>query len=140
MKRKWLSITLVILTLLIVVLANSGNLPRSIKNLYNFPYGDKVGHFLLMGLLSLVLNWTALASSAPAPEAERSGVDKKPASVIWAVSLSLSFFVTLEEFSQILFPRRTFSLLDLLFSLAGIVFFAWLASILQEEKLKVNNI
>jgi len=134
MKRKWLSILLVPFTLLIIVLANSGNLPRPIKNLYNFPYGDKVGHFLLMGLLSFVLNWTALASRTPAPEAERSGVDKKPASVIWAVSLPLSFFVTLEEFSQIFFRRRTFSLLDLLFSLAGIAFFAWLASVLQRRK------
>jgi polysaccharide biosynthesis protein VpsQ len=128
MRKNWVSILLVIFSLLIVILADSGNLPRAIKNLYNFPNGDKIGHFLLMGLLSFVLNWTALVSSTPAPEAERSGVDKKPATVIWAVSLTLSFFVTLEEFSQIFFRRRTFSLLDLLFSLAGIVLFAWLAS------------
>jgi len=124
MKIKWLSILFVIFTLLVVILANSGNLPRPIKNLYNFPYGDKAGHFLLMGLLSFVLNWTALTSNA----------DKKPASVLWAVSLPLSFFVTLEEFSQIFFRRRTFSLLDLLFSFAGITFFAWLASFLQRRK------
>ena len=117
MNKKWISISLVIFTLLIVSLADSGNLPRFISNLYDFPYGDKVGHFLLMGLLSFVLNWTALSSN----------VDKKPASVIWAVSLTLAFFVTLEELSQQFFPRRTFSLLDLAFSYVGIIFFALLA-------------
>ena len=69
-----------------------------------------------MGLLSFVLNWTALASHS----------DKKPASVLWAVSLSLAFFVTIEELSQQFFPRRTFSLLDLFFSYMGIAFFGWI--------------
>jgi VanZ family protein len=124
MKKKWISTFLVIFALLIVILADSGNLPRAIKNLYDFPNGDKIGHFLLMGLLGFVLNWTALASD----------VDKKPASVVWAVSLPLSFFVTLEEISQKFFPHRTFSLLDLLFGYAGIAFFAWLAYFFHRRK------
>ncbi|MCP4140576.1 MAG: hypothetical protein GY755_09855 [Chloroflexi bacterium] len=127
MRKKWLSTLLVVFALFIVVLTNSGNLPRSIKNLYNFPNGDKLGHFLLMGLLSLVLNWTALVSR----------VDKKPASVVWAVSLTLTFFVTLEELSQKFFPRRTFSLLDLLFSYAGIALFAWLAYFFYARRARV---
>lgn len=94
----------------IVILANTGHLPHAIRQLYDFPYGDKLGHFLLMGLLSFVLNWTALASH-PIP---------KPVSVILRVSLIFAFVVSLEEFSQQLFPRRTFSLLDLVFSYAGI--------------------
>ncbi len=80
-----------------------------------------------MGLLSLVLNWTALVSR----------VDKKPASVVWAVSLTLTFFVTLEELSQKFFPRRTFSLLDLLFSYAGIALFAWLAYFFYARRARV---
>ena len=117
MKKYWASISLVVFALLIVILANSGDLPRFISNLYDFPYGDKVGHFLLMGLLSYTLNRAALAARE----------DMRPASVIWAVSLTLAFFVTLEELSQQFFPRRTFSLLDLAFSYAGIAFFGWLA-------------
>ena len=132
MRKKWISILFVIFTLLIVILADSGNLPRSIKNLYNFPNGDKIGHFLLTGFLSLVLNWTALASRAS--KVERNKTDLKPASVVFRVSLTLAFFVTLEEFSQKLFPRRTFSLLDLLFSYAGIAFFAWLAYFFSKKK------
>ena len=132
MRKKWISILFVIFTLLIVILADSGNLPRSIKNLYNFPNGDKIGHFLLTGFLSLVLNWTALASRAS--KVERNKTDLKSASVVFRVSLTLAFFVTLEEFSQKLFPRRTFSLLDLLFSYAGIAFFAWLAYFFSKKK------
>ena len=124
MKKNWISIFFVFIALLIVILADSGNLPHAIRNLYDFPNGDKLGHFLLMGFLSLVLNWTVLASR----------VDKKPASVIWAVSLTLAFFVTLEEFSQQFFPKRTFSLLDLAFSYAGIAFFGWLAGWMAKRK------
>ncbi|MBT3314905.1 MAG: hypothetical protein HN390_09850 [Anaerolineae bacterium] len=132
MRKKRISILLVIFALIIVILADSGNLPRPIKNLYDFPYGDKVGHFLLTGLLSLVLNWTALTSRAS--KAARNGADIKPAFVVLAVSLTLTFFVTLEELSQQLFPRRTFSLLDLLFSYAGIVLFAWATWFFQSRR------
>lgn len=108
-------------TLGIVILANTGHLPYAIRQLYDFPYGDKLGHFLLMGLLSFVLNWTALASRAT----------PKPVSVILRVSMIFAFFVTLEEFSQQFFPRRTFSLLDLAFSYAGIALSAFLVWILK---------
>ena len=126
MNKKWISVFLLFFVLLVVILADIGKMPRFIKILYNFPNGDKVGHFLLMGFLNFALLWTALASRA----------DMKPASVIWAVSLSLAFFVTLEELSQQLFPRRTFSLLDLLFSYAGIAFFGYLASLKKKTPLK----
>ena len=116
MRKNWLTLLIVICTLLIVVLADSGNLPRPVTQLYRFPHGDKVGHFLLMGLLSFFLNWTALASLP----------DRRPAPVIWAVSLALAFLVTLEELSQQFFPKRTFSLIDLAFSYAGIAFFGCL--------------
>jgi len=122
MKRKiWLALVLVLMTFVIIILANSGHLPRSIRRLYDFPYGDKLGHFFLMGILSFALNRAALASR----------VQMKPVTLIWIVSLTLAFIITLEEFSQQIFPRRTFSLVDLAFSYAGIVFFAWLAKRLK---------
>lgn len=118
MRKHWPTFLIVICALLIVILANGGNLPRPITRLYDFPYGDKLGHFLMMGLLSFFLNRTAIAS-LPNP---------KPATLIWKVNLALAFIVTLEEFSQQLFPRRTFSLLDLAFSYAGIAFFGWMVA------------
>lgn len=113
-----LALFLLLITVAIIILANSGYLPREIRRLYDFPYGDKLGHFFLLGTLNFVLNRAALASR----------VEMKPAALIWAVSLILAFFITLEEFSQQNFPRRTFSLLDLAFSYAGIASFAWLAA------------
>lgn len=116
MKLKWLSVFLIFFIIVVAFLADTGLLPHRIRALYDFPYGDKLGHFLLMGLVSFVLNWTALASRA----------EPQPASVIWKVSLAFVLFVTLEEFSQQLFPRRTFSLLDLGYSYAGIALAAFL--------------
>ena len=124
MRRNWPTFLIVICVLLIVILADSGNLPRSITQLYRFPHGDKVGHFLLMGLLSFFLNRTALASLQ----------DCRPASVTWRVSLALAFIVTLEELSQQLLPKRTFSLVDLAFSHAGIALFGWLAWLVTRKK------
>ena len=40
----------------IIVLADQGRLPGIIAALYDFPNGDKVGHFFLMGGLSLLVN------------------------------------------------------------------------------------
>ncbi|MBC8333900.1 MAG: VanZ family protein [Anaerolineales bacterium] len=118
MRKNWPTFLTVIMALLIVILANGGNLPRSITRIYDFPYGDKAGHFLIMGLLCFFLNRTALASFP----------GSRPATLIWRVSLILAFVVTLEELSQQYIPRRTFSLIDLAFSYAGIAFFGWLVA------------
>jgi len=123
MKLKWLSAFLVLFVIVIAILADTGFLPSSIHNLYDFPNGDKLGHFLLMGLVSFVLNWTALVAHA----------DPKPTSVIWKASLVFALVVTLEEFSQRFFPRRTFSLFDLASSYAGIGFSASLVWVLKKR-------
>ena len=92
-----------------------------------------MGHFLLMGLLSYVLNRTALLARQSAPQRERNDRDLNLARLVLTVSLILAFFVTLEELSQQFFPKRTFSLSDLAASYAGIVFFAWLALIRKKS-------
>lgn len=40
----------------IVVGANQASLPDFLRSVYSFPGGDKAGHFLLMGTLSLLVN------------------------------------------------------------------------------------
>ena len=77
MKKKSLSIFPILIVLLIVILADSGNLPKIVSDLYDFPYGDKIGHFLLMGFLNYALVRIFLVSHA----------GLKPARVIWTVSL-----------------------------------------------------
>ncbi len=123
MKLKWLSAFLVVFVIAIAILADLDVLPELFYDLYDFPYGDKLGHFLLMGLVSFVLSWTVYASHA----------DPKPASVIWKVCLLFAFFVTLEEFAQRFFPSRTFSLLDLGSSYAGIALAAFFVYRLKRD-------
>ena len=80
------------------------------------PYGDKIGHFLLMGMLSLVLNLILSARTVR----------------IWKLNylrgnLIALAVVTVEEISQRFIGGRTFDLGDLAADAAGIVFFGEIA-------------
>ncbi|MGC8857073.1 MAG: VanZ family protein [Anaerolineae bacterium] len=83
----------------------------------DFPHGDKVGHFLLFGILSFLINLTTL----------RSLRILTPRRVAVTVSLLLALALGIEEWSQHFFPARTFDLWDLCFSLLGVGLGAWLA-------------
>ena len=118
--KKWLLLITLLFSLLIVaivVLADLDQFPQSIKCLYDFPGGDKVGHFALFGLLSFLLNRSALALY-PKQNSTR---------LVLTVSLLLAIVVGLEEWSQSLFTARTMSLIDLLASYTGVWMFALLA-------------
>ncbi len=105
---KWLAIGFSIFIIAVIVLADTSLLPGTIRGLYDFPNGDKLGHFLLYGILSLLLNLAF--TSRP-----------------WTVSLILSILIGLEEWSQSLFDSRTMDMVDLLASYAGVTVFALLA-------------
>ena len=76
-----------------------------------------MGHFLLFGILSFLLNKSALALLPK----------HNPTRTILIVSLLLSISIGLEEWSQSLFPARTMSFTDLIASYAGMLVFAGLA-------------
>jgi polysaccharide biosynthesis protein VpsQ len=87
----------------IIYLANTGALPYFIRKLYLFPGGDKLGHIILLGLLSFFVNQLLYPKCFH----------------IFGISLLLGSFVvacfiTLEEASQILMSNRVFDLIDLL--------------------------
>ena len=118
--KKWLYLTTLLFSLLIVVIvicANADQIPRPLEYLYAFPGGDKAGHFFLFGILSFLLNRSALVLLPK----------RNPARIILTISLLLSIIVGLEEWSQFLFPARTMSLIDLSASYAGVLVFALLA-------------
>ena len=101
----------------LIVLADLDLLPDFVRKLYDFPNGDKLGHFIIYGLLNFFIT-RAFLSALPI---RRSG---------WAtlsVGLILALFVALEELSQMFFSARTFSLLDLTASLLGIIVGGWVA-------------
>ena len=96
--------------------ADQGQLPGFISELYNFPYGDKVGHFLLMGGLTFFL-------CLPFCLREKHRSNRRMFYVMFAVAL----IITVEEIIQHFFATRTRDLVDLGFSYAGIACFGGLA-------------
>lgn len=117
--QKLLLFITVLFTLLIVAIvvgANADVLPRPLEQLANFPGGDKTGHFILFGVLTYLVNKSALILLPK----------RNPTRLILTVSLLLSSLIVLEEWSQALFPARTMSFSDLLASLSGVVVFAFL--------------
>jgi VanZ family protein len=118
--KKWLLIGTLLFFLLIVaiiLMVDADQFPDFVKRLYQFPGGDKAGHFILFGLLSFLLNESALTLLPK----------RNPARLVLTVSLLLATLIGLEEWSQSLFPARTMSITDLLASYTGVTLFALLA-------------
>ena len=89
------------------------------------PFGDKIGHFLLMGMFSFLLNLALKAKTIR----------------LWLFkyllgSLIVFGLVTLEEFSQIFVRGRTFDLTDLIFDYAGIFIFGEIARLICHKAIK----
>ena len=114
---KWLAILFTFFILLVILLADMGVLNRYVGFVYEFPYGDKAGHFILYGLLALFL---ALALFRARPGLSRRRIAGE-------CGLVLALLIGLEEFSQLFFSSRTFDLVDLTFSYLGVAFFSWAA-------------
>jgi VanZ family protein len=110
--------------IIIIILADTRRL-GPLDGIYNIPYGDKVGHFFLFGLFSMVVNLSVFESRSASGTKIRFEANYKRSAII--TSLIIAVFVGLEEFSQLWFPSRTSSLFDLLASYLGIASFTWLA-------------
>lgn len=108
----------------IIYFADTGTMPATIHRLYAFPFGDKIGHFVLMGLLALALNLALTARR----------ISLAGRSILLGSALAL-FFVTFEEISQVFFRTRTLSLLDLSFSYLGILAASLFVHFLQKRRL-----
>ena len=80
------------------------------------PFGDKIGHFLLMGMFSLLLNLALNAKTVRLVSLN-----------ILAGNLIVFGLVTIEEFSQIFVAGRTFDVTDLISDYAGIFIFGEIA-------------
>jgi VanZ family protein len=113
----WIAILFTLFILLIIVMADAGILAQYLGFLYLYPFGDKVGHFILYGILAFLLN---LALFRPAPSQSWKSLAVK-------CGLILALLIGIEEFSQQFFSNRTFDLIDLTFSYLGVAFFSWLA-------------
>ena len=94
----------------VIYAANTGSIPSFIRQLYMFPGGDKLGHIVLLGLLSYFVNYLLYPRSLQV--FGRS---------IFVGSLIVLILITVEEFSQIFVSSRSFDLLDLACSYIGVI-------------------
>ncbi len=121
---KWLAGGFFLVLAAIVIAADRGRLPSFIMALYRFPGGDKVGHFLLMGLLAGLVNLALPIWPS-----------RQPWRSLLLGSAALLVLITLEELSQGLFANRTLSWLDWFSSLAGIICFGYAAWLWRRRSL-----
>jgi polysaccharide biosynthesis protein VpsQ len=113
---KWGAILFALFIILIIVLADLGEL-GFLRLINRIPFGDKIGHFVLYGILTLLID-LALIRSLP-------HINRRL--LVLRVALILALLIGLEEFSQQFFPNRSFDLIDLTFSYLGVLFFSWVA-------------
>jgi len=114
--------------LLIIASANQGNLYYLKQIVFLIPYGDKWGHFFLIGLLAFFVNlWL---------NCEKLKVLK------WSFlkgSVIILAIITLEELSQIFIENRSYDLWDLTCDYLGILVFGQLAWYLTRNKAIVTS-
>ena len=113
---KWAAILFSLFIVLIILLADAGML-GILAFISRIPFADKAEHFILYGILALLVNLSLFRSF---PSHSRMRVAVITGSI-------LMFLIGLEEFSQQFFAERSFDLVDLTFSYLGVFFFSWLA-------------
>jgi polysaccharide biosynthesis protein VpsQ len=113
---KILLIVYVFILAVIIFIASQKGTRYRLNFVGNIPYGDKLGHFLLMGFFAFLLNLVLNARTVR----------------LWKFryllgSLIVLIVVTLEEISQKFVAGRTFDGSDLIFDFLGIFLFGELA-------------
>ena len=113
---KYAALAFSIFIVIVVILADRNAIPPAIRALYDFPYGDKVGHFFLFGLLNFFLTRAFLPHFT---------LNRKLTAL--SVGLILALIVAAEDWSQQFFSARTFDLADLMASFIGMGVGGWVA-------------
>ena len=107
--------------------ANTGEYNTMIKVMKSLPHGDKMGHFILYGGLTLILNLTLGLRQV------RIGYHDF---LLGSVIILIITFI--DEFTQIPQESRTFELLDMSSNLLGIIFFSHLAWVVDRQSWFAN--
>ncbi|GGP79912.1 VanZ family protein [Shewanella ulleungensis] len=104
----------------IIYLANTGGGSIFFELIRYIPYGDKVGHMLLFGLLTFVANL--------ALQSRHFLLGRIP---LYYGAVLVSIFVLSEEISQGFIPSRTLDIIDLIADAVGITLFSYLSCVTQ---------
>lgn len=117
--------------LYVIYLANTGGQSVFFKLIKTIPYGDKLGHFMLFGMLTLLANFAFNHRFILLGNVK-----------LWWGTLLVSGFVIFEETSQAFNVNRTFDLMDMTANAVGIIVFSlisllWLKQ--KERRVQVTN-
>jgi len=112
----------------IIFLADTADHNFAFRLVGHIPYGDKIAHALLYGVMALLLNYALGFHKVRLPThlfKPFSKIHGALANAPYMSSLVVLTFATLEEFSQYFIPSRTFDMGDLLADFAGVVLFSF---------------
>ncbi|WP_445776893.1 VanZ family protein [Shewanella sp.] len=114
----------------VIYLANTGAQSILFDLVRHIPYGDKVGHMLLFGLLTFVANL--------ALQSRHFTLGRIP---LYYGAVLVSIFVLIEEISQGFIPSRTLDIIDLMADAIGITLFSYLSGLTQRyiDKLRQQS-
>jgi polysaccharide biosynthesis protein VpsQ len=108
--KRWLPFLIFFLLIISIIVANDLGRIRSIINLVGIiPFGDKIGHTIFIGTLVYLLNYALVDRLIKISNYK-----------ILLGCLIIAVAMTMEEFSQIWIPNRTFDLIDLAANYLGI--------------------
>jgi len=115
-----ISVAFIMFITWIIYLANTAQNSIFFELVASIPYGDKLGHFCLFGLLTLGVNFAFKLKSY-----------KLISFNIYVGSTVVLFFVLLEELSQYFIPSRTLDITDLLADVVGIITFSLVTKLIS---------
>jgi len=104
-----------IFILFIIFLADTADHNFAFRLLGHIPYGDKIGHVILYGVMALLLNYGLKFKSY-----------KLLGFNIQLGALIVFTFAVIEEGTQYYIPSRSFDLYDILSDFIGVVLFSFL--------------
>jgi len=116
------SLLFFIFILWIIYLADTGQNSRFFELIHGVPFGDKIGHFILYGVLTFGV-----------VVATRFRVRKIASFTIFSGALYVTVFAVVEEVSQQFFAIRTLDGVDLFADGLGICLFSGLSYLLKQR-------
>ena len=122
----------------IIYLANTGGSSIFFELIRGIPYGDKLGHFGLYGVLTLLFNMASGFKSFTLLSYAKSGLRYQKIHCYWGTLLVTSFAV-IEEISQGWIDNRTLDGQDLLADFVGISCFTLVSFWISKTKTIANR-
>ncbi len=107
----------------VIFMANTGQSTIFFKLVKTVPYGDKLGHFGLFGILTLALNFITNFKCF------KLGCIK-----LYYGTLAVTVFVIFEELSQYYIPNRTLDVYDFLADAVGISLFTLFSYFIAQKR------